>query len=143
MHGSQYKKMAEHPLRHVVRSMIQDRRDLPTRAELRENIDAALLPTADVKTREAVFDKAIDFAERAAKDRGSWFDLRGEADYYVLSLLEDWEAAERILPIEEEEIDSGGIADEVLKQAALTEGPRLRPAVGHEINRKLYPGNAS
>ena len=125
MHHLQYKKMAEHPLRHAIRSMIQDKRDLPTRTDLRETIDAALPASADAQTKEAVFDAAIDFAERAAKDRGSWFDLRGEADRYVLSVVEGLEAAERIVPIEEEEIDAGAVATDVLNGTPRTVGGGL------------------
>lgn len=121
MKASDYHKIESHPLRDVLRAMVTDRRDLPSRSELREAIEAAVPSGTDQKTKETLFDYAIKLAEKAAaKGRDSWWDLRGEADRHALSLVQGWEAADRILPLgEEEEIDVGGIADTVMAQRHL------------------------
>jgi hypothetical protein len=125
MHAAQYRKIAEHPLRQIFRNMVTDSRDLPSRTELRESIDAAL-PGADQKVRDALFSKAIELAQTAAQDRGAWFDLRGSADQLVLQVVESMEAAERILPVQEPEVDAAEVANQA---TALSWGEQALQAI--------------
>jgi hypothetical protein len=103
MKASQYRLIAEHPLRTVFRNMVTDSRDLPSVSQLRESI-AAAVPGADDATKEALFEAARALAKRAATaGRDSWFDLRGEADRYVLGVVEGFEKAERLLGGDDDE----------------------------------------
>lgn len=114
MKQSQYRLIAEHPLRTVMRSMVTHRaKDLPGKAALREMIDEAL-PGADARVKDAVYTKAVELARAAQERPDEHFDLRGAADRMVLKVVEGLQAADRILPVrEEEEIDLDAIVADV------------------------------
>ena len=115
MKASQYAKVAGHPLRTIFRNMVTDARDIPTISELRAAIDEAV-PSADAKTKEALFDSARALAKAAAdQGRESWFDLPGEADRRVLALVEGWESADRLLGDDEdtEPVDVSAVMESI------------------------------
>lgn len=96
MHREQYVKIENHPLRAVFRGLVGPSDQLPTRSALRAMIDEAVPAGTDAKVRDALYTKAIELAQKASNDRGSWWDLRGAADRFVLDVVEKFDAADRI-----------------------------------------------
>jgi hypothetical protein len=95
MHRSQFARIENHPLRHVLRSVCNDPRDLPTKSQLRAELVEAL-PGADAKVIDALVTKATEFA-KAAVDPGARFDLRGAADRLTLHVVDTLEADDRLV----------------------------------------------
>jgi len=103
MKSDEFRKIADHKLRHVFRGMVAPATDLPTRSELRAMI-ADAVPGDDLgPVREALFTKAIELAE-AATDRTQWWDLRYAADHFTLDVVNKLEARERIVEPEQQEV---------------------------------------
>jgi hypothetical protein len=101
MHRSAFARIENHPLRHVLRNVCNDPRDLPTKSQLRAELVEAL-PGADAKVIDALVTKAAEFAQ-AAVDPGARFDLRGAADRLTLHVVDTLEADDRLVPVEDEE----------------------------------------
>ena len=101
MHGNDYRLIASHELRNVLRNVCNDPRELPGRRELRAQFVAAL-PDADSDVIDALMTKAEAFA-REAVDPGARFDLRARADELTLHVLKTYEAADRLVTVEEAE----------------------------------------
>lgn len=101
MHRSQYARIANHPLRHVLLNVCNDSRDLPTKSALRADLVEAL-PGADAKVIDALMEKCVQFA-REAVDPGARFDLRGQATRLALHVVDELEADDRLVPAEDEE----------------------------------------
>jgi hypothetical protein len=100
MHGDDYRLIAEHPLRNILRNVCNDPRDLPGRKALRAQLEEAL-PDAAADVIDALMTKAEGYA-KAAVDPGARFDLRGSADALTLHVLKTYEAADRLVPAEED-----------------------------------------
>lgn len=102
MHAKDYRLIAEHPLRNVMRSVIVDREDLPSKSQLHAAIDAAVPEGTPADVRDAMFVKAVELAT-LAEDRGARFDLRGSADRLVLKALRGLEDADRLVPKDDDQ----------------------------------------
>lgn len=100
MHASDYQLIAGHDLRNILRNVCNDPRDLPGRKELRAQIVAAL-PDAEPDVVDALMVKAEEFA-KAAVDPGARWDLRASADAVTLHVLRAYQAADRLVPLEED-----------------------------------------
>jgi len=125
MKSDEFRKIAEHPLRHIFRGMVVPAGDLPTRSELRAMI-AEAVPGDDLEpVREALFKKAVELAE-AAKDRTQWWDLRYAADHFTLDVLNKLEARERIVaPEEPEVVDLDAVAKGAIDHTYIGGRPNL------------------
>ncbi len=110
MHGSDYKLIAEHPLRNILRNVCNDPRDLPGRKALRAELMEAL-PEADAAVIDALMVKAEEFA-KASVDPGARWDTRASADALTLHVLKSMQAADRLVPVQEEQVDAQAIANE-------------------------------
>lgn len=114
MHTSDYRKIEGHPLRNVLRSVIVDSRDLPSRSELRAAIDESCPPGTDQSVKDALFTKAVEWAQTAANDPGTRFDLRGACDRMCLHVIKTWEASESLLPVEDTEpVDVSSVMESI------------------------------
>ena len=112
MHANDYRLIAGHELRNILRNVCNDPRDLPGRKELRAQLVAAL-PDAEADVIDALMVKAEEFA-REAVDTGARFDLRARADALTLHVLKTYEAADRLVPATETEaVDVGGTLEAV------------------------------
>jgi hypothetical protein len=102
MHQQDYRLIAEHPLRNILRNVCNDPRDLPGRKALRAELVGAL-PDAEADVIDALMTKCEGYAN-AAVDPGARFDLRASADQLCLHVLKTYEAADRLVPLKEEGI---------------------------------------
>jgi hypothetical protein len=100
MHQQDYRLIAEHPLRNVLRSVCNDPRDMPGKKDLRAQLVEAL-PDAAPDVIDALMTKCEGWA-KAAVDPGARFDLRAGVDQVTLQVLKTYEAADRLVPLPEE-----------------------------------------
>jgi hypothetical protein len=111
MHQNDYRLIAEHPLRNVLRSVTNHPDDMPGRKDLRAQLVEAL-PDAEADVIDALVTKCEGYA-KAAVDPGARFDLRAGADALCLHVLKTYEAADRLVPVQDDEIDTAPIADAI------------------------------
>lgn len=102
MHQADYRLIANSDLRNVIRSVVVDPRDLPTRSQLRAQLVEACPPGTDAKVIDALVVKCAEFA-KAAADPGARWDLRASCDALTLHVLKSHEASERLVQADDDE----------------------------------------
>lgn len=111
MHGDDFRLVNGHPLRDIMRNCCNDPRDLPGRKELRAQLVEAL-PDVDAQVIDALMTKAEEYAQ-AAVDPGARWDLRAAADELTLMVLKKLQAADRLVQVQEDEVDVSGAMDAI------------------------------
>jgi len=100
MHQADYRLIANHELRNIMRSCCNDPRDLPGRKALRAQLVEAL-PDAEDDVIDALVQKGAELAQRCV-DPGARWDARASADALTLHVLKTYEASDLLVSSDED-----------------------------------------